>query len=211
MTLSRFEHRIDTEEELRALVGAPSDLVVKKQLHHLDVHARAFIARAPFALLATAGSDGSCDVSPRGDAPGFALVLDDRTLVLPDRPGNRRVDSFRNILQTGGVGLLFVIPGVEETLRVNGEACLVRDPALLERLTAQGKQPQLAVAIEVRECFLHCAKAFKRSKLWQPESWPPAGVVPSLGKMLSDQVQPAGTTVEQLEAHIAESYAKRLY
>lgn len=211
MTSYPFQHVIHSEAELEALVGEPSDLVRRKALPALDDHCRAFIARSPFALLATADATGACDVSPRGDGPGFALVLDARTLLLPDRPGNRRVDNFRNVLANPHVGLLFVVPGQEETLRVNGGACLVRDPDLLARMTVGGKTPILALAVSVEETFFHCAKAFKRSRLWQPETWPDRGDLPSLGAILRDQVRPADTTVAQLDAQIEESYAKRLY
>lgn len=206
-----FHHVVHTEAELRDIIGEPSELVRQKALPTLDHHCRAFIARSPFALLGTADDAGACDVSPRGDGPGFALVLDDRTLLLPDRPGNRRVDNFRNVLANPHVGLLFVVPGMEETLRINGRACLVRDPDLLERMAVNGKPPILAVAVEVEEAFFHCAKAFKRSRLWQPETWPARADFPSLGAILRDQVRPADTTVAQLDAQIEESYAKRLY
>ena len=210
-TRAPFRDIVTSEAALRELLGEPSDLVVRKQLAALDRHSRAFVARSPFVLVGTAAASGACDVSPRGDAPGFVLVLDKKTLVIPERPGNRRADTLRNILQTGAVGLLFVIPGVEETLRVNGRACLVRDAAILERLAARGKQPPIAIGVEVDECFLHCAKAFKRSRLWDGESWPDRAALPSLAQMILDQVRPPGTTVEDLEAYIAESYAKRLY
>ena len=210
-TRAPFRDIVTSEAALRELLGEPSDLVIRKQLAALDRHSRAFIALSPFVLVGTAGATGACDVSPRGDAPGFVLVLDEKTLVIPERPGNRRADTLRNILQTGAVGLLFVIPGVEETLRVNGRACLVRDAAILERLTVRGKQPPIAIGVEVDECFLHCAKAFKRSRLWDGESWPDRAALPSLAQMILDQVRPPGTTVEDLEAYIAESYAKRLY
>ncbi len=207
----RFRDVVSTEAELREVIGEPSELVLRKQLPALDGHCRAFIARSPFVLVGTAGAGGRCDVSPRGDGPGFALVLDERTLLIPDRPGNRRVDGFRNVLENPHVGLLFVIPGMEETLRVNGRACIVRDADLLGRMAVGGKTPTLALAVEVEEAFLHCAKAFKRSRLWQAETWPDRADLPSLGKMLLDQVRLPDTTAETLDAAIEESYAKRLY
>src|SRR5689334_23365886 len=161
---SPFTDLVTSEEALRDLLGHPSELVIKKQLPALDRHCRNYIALSPFMLLGTANAAGDCDVSPRGDAPGFVAVLDDKYIAIPDRPGNRRIDSLRNIVQNGKVGLLFMIPGVEETLRINGRACLTREPALLERLTARGKVPTLAIGVEVEEAFLHCAKAFKRSQ-----------------------------------------------
>src|SRR5215510_6600575 len=156
-----FEGIITREQELRDLVGTPGDRSQLKERPALDFHSRAFIAHSPFLLIATSDADGRCDVSPRGDAPGFVLVLDDKRLVIPDRPGNRRIDSIRNILATGRVGLLFMVPGVDEELRVNGRACVTRDEALLTRLEAQGKRPMLGIGVEVQECFLLCAKAIK--------------------------------------------------
>jgi PPOX class probable FMN-dependent enzyme len=211
MSIPPFTQVIRSEEELRALIGEPSELVLRKQLAALDAHCQAFIALAPFVLLGTTGHNGLCDVSPRGDAPGFVQVLNPTTLLIPDRPGNRRVDSLRNIMQTGAVGLLLMIPGVEETLRVNGRAWLVRDEALLTSMAVHGKAPLLAIGVHVEECFLQCAKALRRSQLWQPSTWPDRVALPSLAQMLLDQVQMPGTTLAELEAGIAESYAKRLY
>lgn len=208
---SRFTDCVTSEAALRALLGEPSETVIRKQLSALDRHCRAFIALSPFLLLGTANASGDCDVSPRGDAPGFVAVLDERTLVIPDRPGNRRIDSLRNIVTQGTVGLLFMIPAVEETLRVNGRACIVRDADILARLEARGKIPQLAIAVEVEETFLQCAKALKRSQLWEPTTWPERGALPSLAQMLLDQVPMPGMTLAEMEASVEESYAKRLY
>ena len=206
-----FVDVVTSVESLREIMGTPSELVVRKQLDQLDPHARRFIARSPFLLIGTAGPDQIGDVSPRGDAPGFVLVLDHHTLVIPERPGNRRTDTLLNILRTGGVGLIFLVPGIEETLRVNGRASIVRDAALLERTAAHGKLPVLAIAVEVRECFFHCAKAFKRSGLWKPETWPGRAGMASLAQILMDQLQPTDTSLDVLEQQIAESYATRLY
>ena len=206
-----FTNKITSEVELRTLIGEPTELVIRKQLPVLDAHCRAFIALSPFLLIGTVGANGLGDVSPRGDPPGFVHVVDEQTLLIPDRPGNRRIDSLRNILQTGAIGLLFMAPNVEETLRVNGRACLIRDEEWLERMALHGKQPQLAISVTVEECFFQCAKALKRSRLWQPEHWPARDALPSLAQMLIDQAKPANTTVEQLEEYIKESYTKRLY
>ncbi len=206
-----FSHVVTSEVELRDLLGMPSERAVKKQLGALDQHCRAFIARSPFLLLGTANADGTCDVSPKGDAPGSVLVLDDRTLVIPDRPGNRRIDSLRNILENPRVGLLFLVPNVEETLRVNGSASVIRDEAILERAAVQGKRPLLGIAVEVEEAFLHCAKAFKRAQLWEPASWPERRELPTMSQMLMDQIKPQGVSVEDLDRSLAESYAKTLY
>jgi uncharacterized protein len=206
-----FRHPISSLEELRVLVGTPGELAVRKELSTLDEHCRTFIAHSPFVLVGTAGASGRADVSPRGDGPGFALVLDDRTIAIPDRPGNKRVDSFQNILENPHVGLLFVIPGVEETLRVNGGARLVRDPELLERMAAQGKTPHLALAVHVEEAYLQCAKSLRRSRLWQPETWPERSILPTGGKIWLDQTRPANTTAEELDSRIEESYVTNLY
>jgi PPOX class probable FMN-dependent enzyme len=206
-----FRDVVTTEPELRALVGHPSDLAVKKELGALDAHARAFIAHAPFLLLATASAGGRCDVSPKGDAPGFVLVLDDTHLAIPDRPGNRRLDGMGNILANGHVGLIFLVPGRQETLRVNGRAWIVRDADLLSRMEARGKPPQLAIGVEVEECFFHCPKAFLRSQLWQPERWPEAGALAPMAQVLHDQAKPAGETVAELAARLDEANRTRLY
>jgi len=208
---SRFSDLVTSEAALRELLGEPSELVIRKQLPALDRHCRAFITLSPFLLLGTTNAEGTCDVSPRGDAPGFVQMLDDRTLIIPDRPGNRRIDSLRNIVTHGAVGLLFMVPGVEETLRVNGRACIVRDADILAPLTAQGKVPQLAIAVEVHAAFLQCAKALKRSHLWQEATWPERGALPTLAQMIHDQVPMPDTTVEALDASFQESYRKRLY
>ena len=210
MGIEQFQQRVTSYEELESLIGSPSDLVIRKQLAELDKHMQAFIAEAPFALLATYGSDGRCDVSPRGDRPAVAKVVDPKTLLLADRPGNRRADSLQNIIETGRVGLLFLIPGLGETLRVNGSACVIRDDPLLESLAVNGKQPILGIAVEVEECYLQCAKALIRSKLWDP---PEPLKTPSLScfaEILIDQTN-ADETVESLDEQIQQSYEKRLY
>jgi len=192
-------------------MGEPSGLAVGKQLDRLDCHCRDFIALSPFVLVGTSGDAGACDVSPRGDAPGFVVVLDEKTLAIPERPGNRRLDSLLNILETGAVGLLFLVPGFEETLRVNGRASVVRDADVLERTAARGKPPAVAIGVEVQECFLHCAKAFKRSGLWEAGRWPERSALPSLERMFGDQGAVPGASSEDLDRRIGESYAKRLY
>jgi PPOX class probable FMN-dependent enzyme len=205
-----FDDLIESEEALRALVGTPSELALRKQLTGLDAHCREFIAHAPFVLVATASAAGQCDVSPKGDAPGFVRVLDDRHLAIPDRPGNKRLDGMRNILGNPHVGLIFLVPGRRETLRVNGRACITRDPTLLASMEAMGKRPLLAIGVEIEEVYLHCAKAFIRSALWQPERWPGTERLASAAQMFWDQTQPA-CTVDELARHLDEGYAKRLY
>jgi uncharacterized protein len=209
--MTAFRKTVTTEAELRQLVGEPSALALAKELGTLDVHCRSFIARSPFLLLATANAAGRCDVSPKGDGPGFVLVLDDRHLLIPDRPGNKRLDGMRNLVANPHVGLIFLIPGVEETLRVNGRGWIVRDEDLLARCEARGKVPPLGIGVEVEEAFIHCAKAFKRSGLWEPERWPDLDGLPSCATMLHDQTRPPGATVADVERALQESYTQRLY
>ena len=206
-----FKHVVTTESELRDLLGSPSDRAIKKDVAVLDEHCRAFIARSPFLLLATASARGRCDVSPKGDVPGFVRVLDDRHLVIPDRPGNRRLDGMRNLLQNPHVGTIFLIPGREETLRVNGRAWIVRDDELLESMRAHDKRPLIAVGVEVEECFFHCPKAFRRSELWNPERWLDRAALPSMARVLFEQIRPAGKTVEEYERESEEGLKRTLY
>lgn len=201
---------IDSESELRALYGAPSELSARKSLTQLDEHCRQFIARSPFLCLATAAADGSADISPRGDAPGFVRVLDDRTLLIPDRLGNNRIDSLRNVLQNPHVGLLFLVPGVDETLRVNGVARIVLRSEWLDACAVNGKFPKTGLLIEVREAFLQCAKALIRSRLWSDDYRVARDQLPTLGKILVDQIGLA-TPVAELESIIAKAYCEKLY
>ena len=206
-----FRDIVTSEDALRAIVGRPSELAIRKEISHLDAHCRAFIARSPFVLIATAGGTGRADVSPKGDPPGFVQVLDEHRLVIPDRPGNKRLDGMKNILENPHVGLLFLIPGLEETLRVNGRAWIIRDEEILGRCVVQGKRPTLGIGVYAEECFIHCAKAFKRSSLWQPERWPDRTGLASPAEMLVDQARPQNMTVPQMDRLLQESYAKNLY
>ncbi|MCC6178122.1 MAG: pyridoxamine 5'-phosphate oxidase family protein [Chloroflexi bacterium] len=206
-----FNDLITSEQQLRAIMGEPSGTAIAKETTTLTDASRAFIACSPFVLLATAGADGRCDVAPKGDAPGFVRVLDESRLVIPDRPGNRRFDNHRNVLETGRIGLLFLVPGRGETLRVNGRACITRDPALLSTMLVQGKEPWFAIGVEVEECYMHCAKALRRSQLWDPETWPDLGTVPTGAELLMAAVHPANTTLADLEKHLEEGYRARMY
>ncbi len=206
-----FRDLITSEQELRELFGEPSEVALKKEKPLLNETMRQFIAASPFLLLATSGPDGRCDVSPKGDAPGFVTVLDDKHLAIPDRIGNNRLDGHRNVLANGHVGLIFLIPGREDTLRVNGKAWLTRDPELLDGMLVQGKPPKLAIGVEVEECFMHCAKAFKRSRLWQADTWPSAKAAPSMAEILMETVKPAGMTLDDMEKRLEESYRTRMY
>lgn len=207
MTTDAIGEVIATREALRAIVGEPSELVKRKDIGRLDEHCRAFIARSPFALVGTSGAEGFCDVSPRGDAPGFARVLDERTLALPERPGNKRTDTLTNIIDNPNVGLLFLVPGVEETLRVNGRARIVRDAELLASMAVNGKPPVVAIVVAVRESFLHCAKAFKRARLWDADSQIPRAELPSLARIIYDQLQ-LDCELADLERGVAEGYTQ---
>ncbi len=206
-TVQRFQNVVTSKEALREIYGEPAELVIKKQLPELDRHAQAFIARSPLALLGTSGAGGRCDVSPKGDGPGFARILDAKTVIVPDRRGNRRIDSLQNIIENPHVGLLFLIPGVNETLRVNGTAILVRDDDLLESLAVQGSRPNVAIVVGVEECFFHCPKAFLRAQLWEPASYLPREALPSLSRMILDQTRPPGRSDEEHERLIQEREA----
>jgi uncharacterized protein len=206
-----FKQVVTTLEELRALMGEPSETALRKDIGRLDEHCCAFIARSPFVLVATSDATGRCDVSPKGDAPGFVHVLDERHLVIPDRPGNKRFDGIRNLLENPGIGLLFLLPRSEETLRVNGRAQIVRDPELLASFAVQGKTPQLAIAVEVQESFLHCAKCVKRSGLWDSSQWPDVSGLASPAQIFLDHAKPRDMTLEAFEQRLQEGYRKNLY
>lgn len=185
--MSDDPHRIRRPEELTAILGEPSPLTPLKIENTLGPAARAFLARSPFLMLSTADAEGRQEVSPKGDRPGFVLVEDDKTLLIPDRKGNRLAMGLRNILANPHVGAIFLIPGTPETLRVNGTAELTRDPATCERLSARGEPALLAIRMRVDTCFFHCAKAFLRAELWKPTSWPERQRI-SFGKLLATKV-----------------------
>lgn len=194
---------------LRACYPAPLERSLRKTLNVLDEHMRRFIGLSPFLCMGTS-SDSGADVTPRGDAPGFVHVLDDRTVLVPDWPGNNRLDSLSNVTANPQVGLLFLIPGVDETLRVNGSAEITMDPELLQRWDVGGKHPRSALRVTVQEAYLHCAKALIRSKLWQDDYRVTRTDLPAYAQMLKDQTG-VRDTVEELQASIQQSYAERLY
>ena len=198
---------IRDESELRRLLGEPSDLVRAKVTDRLDGLTRQFVDRSPFVLLATSAPDGSCDVSPRGDPPGFVHVLDDRTLLLPERPGNRLADSLRNVLRNPHVGLLFIVPGVGDTLRVNGRATIVTDEELLGPSAVEGKVPKLGLLVEVEEVFTHCSKAFLRAQLWDPSRHVDRSELPSSGEI--HRSRDPSFDADAYDAERAERYARR--
>jgi PPOX class probable FMN-dependent enzyme len=195
--------------EIRAHYGKVNELAAKKQLAALDGHARRFIALSPFVVVASSDALGRADATPRGDAPGFVRVLDTHTLLLPDRRGNNRVDTFLNVAENPHVGLLFMVPGIRETLRVNGTARITTEPALLEPLAVNGKTPAAGLLVEAEEVYFHCGKALIRSDLWNPEKQVARDAFPSLGKVIADQI--AGVDAEKADATIAEAYRERLY
>jgi PPOX class probable FMN-dependent enzyme len=208
---AKLTQPLTSVESLRALIGEPGAPALRKQIDHLDAHCRHFIALSPLLFISSTSGDGLCDVSPKGDAPGFTQVLDDRRLAIPDRPGNRRADTLRNILEHPQVGLLFVIPGMRETLRVNGIATLYTDTALLDTLTAAGKRPQLAIVVEAREVFLHCGRALIRSKLWETATWPQPDALPSAPQIFADHIALPSVTCEVAEESLEASYSTELY
>jgi uncharacterized protein len=207
--MAEEEHRIRSVEQLRGLIGQPYPIVMHKLLSALDETAIDFIKRAPFLLLGTADADGNLDVSPKGDGAGFVAVENEATLLIPDRPGNKLIYSLQNILANPHVGLLFMVPGTDETLRVNGTAELTTDPVILKRLAARGKLAQLAIRVSVRECFFHCAKAFRRSQLWKYESWPPPVRI-SFGKLLAGKMGGDEDMARQIDAQCEQDYKTNL-
>ncbi|WP_326951129.1 pyridoxamine 5'-phosphate oxidase family protein [Amycolatopsis sp. NBC_01307] len=206
MTSTNMLRRVSMAE-VRARLGEPEAMIEAKILGHVDRHVRRFIAHSPFLTLATADAAGRADCSPRGDYPGFVKVLDERTLAMPDRAGNKIADSFRNIAENDGVGLLFFVPGVRETVRVNGRAYVTDDADVLARMRTEAKEPDLAIVVEVEQVFFHCGRALIRSHLWDPASQALAGELPSAGEIVSDQL---GVDVDpaQFEAMLEAGYRK---
>ena len=179
---------IQTHEELRTIYRQPGDGAVRKVLPALDGHCVSFLARSPFVLIGSSDGRGHADVTPKGDRPGFVAVLDPHTIAIPDRPGNNRLDTLENLIADPSIGLLFLIPGMNETLRINGRARITTDEALRQRFEVDGKLPLSVIVVTVEAAYMHCAKAFMRSQLWQPESWPERGSMPTLGQILKDQL-----------------------
>ncbi len=208
------EFLVNTEEELRSFFPATHPVAVEKCQESLDKHARDFIARSPFLCIGTQSSDGAADVSPRGDPCGFVKVLDDHTLLIPDRPGNNRLDTQANIIANPAVGLLFMVPGFDDTLRVNGTARISLDPDLLALMMIKDRLPLAAIVVSVEEVFLHCAKAFRRSKLWDPAQLQDRSEMPSLRKIIFDQTSAAPVDPEEMkriDAELEASYQRTMY
>ena len=205
-----FKDTITSAEELRTILRDPDPMVARKGRSRFDVFSRQFIERSPFCVIASRNAAGEMDVSPKGDPAGFALVLDDTTLALPDRPGNRIADTLMNILESPQVAVIFLVPGKGDTLRVNGQAQIVRDRDLLERMAHKGKVPKLAIVVSVETMFFHCAKCMIRSNLWKPSEWPDISDLPSLGTVLKTQLE-WDIELDTLDGLIEESYRDRLY
>jgi uncharacterized protein len=200
---------VGTPEELRALLGEPSARVAGKDRPRLHAHDRSWLAASPFCLVATSAADGTCDVSPKGDPAGFTVVLDDTTIAIPERPGNRRTDGFHNILSNPHVGLIYFVPGRDDTLRINGRARLVRDAAFFDDLVVKGHRPVLALVVEIEQVFYHCSKAFLRSKLWDPASWGQVAV-PSRA-VISQTLERPEASLDELNRYYGPEYEKGLY
>jgi len=202
-------HVVATEAELRALISEPAPLTCAKISDRLNPMTRQFVERSPFVGLATSDADGRCDLSPRGDPPGFVRILDDRTLLLPERPGNRLADSLRNLLANPRIGLLFVVPGVSDTFRVNGRATITTDPALLAPCTVEGKAPKLGILVDIEEAYTQCSKAFMRSQFWDPTRHVDPRTMPT-GGQVHRAIQGEGFDAAAYDAERAERYAQRV-
>lgn len=202
---------VNSEAELRSLIGYPDEMVNRKVISILDSNCREYIAKSPFLVVSTADSNGRCDASPRGDAPGFVQIVDDQHLLIPERQGNKRMDSLRNIINNPHIGLQFLIPGLGETLRINGRAYITKEKSLLSKMAVKDRVPLLGIVVEVEECYMHCAKAFFRSQLWKPETWLDKDQLPSPAKIISEHANVEGATPEAVAARLADSYKNRLY
>jgi uncharacterized protein len=200
---------VSSEAELRDLLGEPAARSVTKERPRLHQRDREWLAASPICLIATADAGGRCDVSPKGDPPGFTYIIDDRTVAIPDRPGNRRADGFRNVLANPYAGTIYLVPGRSETLRINGRARLLRDAPFFGEMIVKGNRPRLALVIDIETIFFHCAKAFMRSKLWRPETWHP-DVLPPHATIVKD-VQDTPETLAELQRRYGPSYEDLLY
>ncbi len=201
---------ITSRDELRTHYGNVSERAQRKELRALDPHAKGFLKRSPFVLIGSSDRDGNADVTPKGDRPGFVAVLDDTTIAIPDRPGNNRLDTWENVIVNPAVGLLFLIPGMDETLRINGDARITVDAGLRERLAAEGKLPATVMVVAIKAIYMHCAKAFMRSELWKPGTWPDRASLPTLGQILKDQLA-LGDSAEATDRNLAESYRASMW
>jgi len=202
-------HQIRSEDELRELIGESNPVIEAKVFDALDAFSRDYLAHCPFLVLSTSDENGQLDASPKGDTPGFVSVEDDRTIVIPDRPGNKLAFGHQNILRNPHVGVIFMIPGTPETLRVNGRAELTRDPELLDRLAARGRPAVLAIRVHIDQCFFHCAKAFIRSNLWKPDLWAEPHRV-SFGEIFAAKSGGDAATARGYDEAIEKNYREEL-
>jgi uncharacterized protein len=213
------EYRIDQshitrdEQALRSLFDAAHELSLKKSQNALGPHAQEFIRRAPFLCIGTQSADGRADVSPRGDPSGFVKILDARTIAIPERPGNNRLDTLGNIIENPSVALLFIVPGFDDTLRISGEASLSTDPELLASMAVEGRAPKIGIIVRVREVFIHCAKAFRRSRLWSPDHFQDRKEMPSIAKIILDETggAPEEQEMRKIDAELEEDYKRTMY
>ena len=213
---SKATYHIDTPKELRDLMGKPMELAARKSVSKLDRYSKEYISRSPFVCIGSADENGKADVSPRGDPPGFVQVLDDNTLFIPDRPGNRRVDTMSNIISNPNIALLFLIPGFDDTLRVNGYAEVVRDDSLNAKSEVKGRQPTVGITMHVEQVFFHCSKAFRRSGFWNIDNRQDRTEMPSIGRMILEQTADPASTIaeadfEKVDELVEGDARERLY
>ena len=213
---SKATHYIKAPKELRDLMGEPKELAARKSVSKLDRYSKEYISRSPFVCIGSADKNGKADVSPRGDPPGFVQVLDDSTLFIPDRPGNRRVDTMSNIISNPEIALLFLIPGFNDTLRVNGRAEVVRDDTLNAKSEVKGRQPTVGIKMHVEQVFFHCSKAFKRSGIWDADNRQDRTEMPSIGRMILEQTAEPTSIIseaefEEVDKFVEDGYREELY
>jgi uncharacterized protein len=205
-----LEQVVRTRKELQTILGEPIERQANKSIDHIDQHCRTWIERCPFIVISSSNAQGAMDISPKGDPPGFVRVLDAQTLAIPDRPGNRRADTFLNILENPNIAIIFIIPRRGETLRVSGEARIVRDASLLYTMAVRDKVPELAIVVHVKEAMFHCGKSMIRSKLWQPEEWPSIEGLPTYARALVDHAN-LSQTEEEVQVGVTRNERERLY
>lgn len=201
---------VTSQKELREAFAPKHEVAVQKELRFIDAHSRRFINNAPFVFIGSQDSSGNGDVSPKGDRPGFVQVLDDHTLAIPDRPGNNRLDTWENIVENPAIGLIFLIPGMNETLRINGQARLTLDPDLCAQLHVNNRPARAVLVVKVHAVYMHCAKAFIRSNLWSPDTWPARSEMPTLGEILKDQAK-LSASAEDVDETLDEAYKATLW
>jgi PPOX class probable FMN-dependent enzyme len=206
-----FKQAVLNKEHIQELVGIPGIIAQNKVVDEIDKNCRQFIALSPLVIISTSNKDGKCDSSPRGDHPDFVKVWDSKTLLIPERPGNKRTDSMLNILDNPHIGLLFVIPGLQETLRVNGKAAIYHDPELQLHLWPEEKSPLCFLSVEVEECYVHCGKSFKRSKIWDINSWPDVKAMPSPAKIMAEHASLPSYDEKKVQEALYETYSQRMY